>query len=98
MPYFYYFCKRWDVTLQKARETVPGNEIRIIGNLKHYAHVLAKTYAARRNMLRTKIGSGIVLFPGNPLSPNNYLNNAYISRRIPRSSIISDSTPRHWSA
>ena len=24
----------------------------------------AKTYAARRNMLRTKIGSGIVLFPG----------------------------------
>ena len=30
------------VTLQKARETVPGNEIRIIGNLKHYAYVLSK--------------------------------------------------------
>mgnify|MGYP000308496681 CR=1 FL=1 len=42
----------------------------------------AKTYAARRNMLRTKIGSGIVLFPGNPLSPNNYPNNAYYFRRF----------------
>ena len=41
----------------------------------------AKTYAARRNMLRTKIGSGIVLFPGNPLSPNNYPNNAYYFRQ-----------------
>ena len=41
----------------------------------------AKTYAARRNMLRTKIGSGIVLIPGNPLSPNNYPNNAYYFRQ-----------------
>lgn len=32
-------------------------------------------------MLRTKIGSGIVLFPGNPLSPNNYPNNAYYFRQ-----------------
>ena len=37
----------------------------------------AKTYTARRHELRTKIGSGIILFPGNPLSPNNYPNNAY---------------------
>ena len=41
----------------------------------------AKTYAARRNMLRTKIGSGIILLPGNSLSPNNYPNNAYYFRQ-----------------
>ena len=41
----------------------------------------AKTYTARRNMLRTKIGSGLVLLPGNPLSPNNYPNNAYYFRQ-----------------
>ncbi len=41
----------------------------------------AKTYTARRHELRTKIGSGIILFPGNPLSPNNYPNNAYYFRQ-----------------
>lgn len=41
----------------------------------------AKTYAARREMLRTKIGSGIILLPGNALSPNNYPNNAYYFRQ-----------------
>ena len=41
----------------------------------------AKTYTARRHELRTKIGSGIILLPGNSLSPNNYPNNAYYFRR-----------------
>ncbi len=41
----------------------------------------AKTYDARRKALRTKIGSGIILFPGNPLTSNNYPNNAYYFRQ-----------------
>lgn len=41
----------------------------------------AKIYTARRHELRTKIGSGIILLPGNPLSPNNYPNNAYYFRQ-----------------
>ena len=41
----------------------------------------AKTYTARRHELRTKIGSGIILLPGNSLSPNNYPNNAYYFRQ-----------------
>ena len=41
----------------------------------------AKTYVARRRELRTKIGNGIILLPGNPLSPNNYPNNAYYFRQ-----------------
>ena len=41
----------------------------------------AKTYVARRKMLRTKIGNGIILLPGNQLSPNNYPNNAYYFRQ-----------------
>ncbi|WP_295938626.1 aminopeptidase P family protein [uncultured Alistipes sp.] len=41
----------------------------------------AKTYTERRDTLRTKIGSGIILLPGNMLSPNNYLNNAYFFRQ-----------------
>ncbi len=41
----------------------------------------AKTYTARRKMLRTKIGQGIILLPGNLLSPNNYPNNAYYFRQ-----------------
>lgn len=41
----------------------------------------AKTYTARRQTLRSKIGSGIVLLPGNLLSPNNYPNNAYYFRQ-----------------
>ena len=48
----------------------------------------AKTYTARRHELRTKIGSGIILLPGNPLSPNNYPNNAYYFRQ--------DSTLRYY--
>lgn len=41
----------------------------------------AKTYSARRQELRAKIGSGIILLPGNPLTPNNYPNNAYYFRQ-----------------
>lgn len=48
----------------------------------------AKTYTARRETLRTKIGSGIILLPGNSFSPNNYPNNAYYFRQ--------DSTFRYY--
>ena len=41
----------------------------------------AKTYIARRKMLRTKIGQGIILLPGNAPAPNNYPNNAYYFRQ-----------------
>ena len=41
----------------------------------------ANTYAARREALRTKIGKGIILLPGNTFSPNNYPNNAYYFRQ-----------------
>lgn len=41
----------------------------------------AKTYTARRARLRTKIGHGLILLPGNFLSPNNYPNNAYYFRQ-----------------
>lgn len=41
----------------------------------------ASTYAARRATLRSRIGGGIVLLPGNPLTPNNYPNNAYYFRQ-----------------
>lgn len=48
----------------------------------------ANTYLARRRELRTKIGSGLILLPGNPLTPNNYPNNAYYFRQ--------DSTFRYY--
>ena len=41
----------------------------------------AKTYVARREMLRKRIGGGLILLPGNQLSPNNYPNNAYYYRQ-----------------
>lgn len=41
----------------------------------------AQTYAARRKALRAKIGSGIILIPGNAPAPNNYPNNAYYFRQ-----------------
>ena len=41
----------------------------------------AKTYEERREALRAKIGSGIVLLPGNLQAPNNYPNNAYYFRQ-----------------
>lgn len=41
----------------------------------------AKTYTARRATLRTKIGGGLILLPGNTLAPNNYPNNAYYFRQ-----------------
>ncbi len=41
----------------------------------------AKTYIARRSELRTRIGSGLILIPGNMFSPNNYPNNAYYFRQ-----------------
>ena len=40
----------------------------------------SKTYAVRREALRNKIGSGLILIPGNEASPNNYPNNAYYFR------------------
>jgi len=48
----------------------------------------AKTYTARRSELRARIGSGLILLPGNPLTPNNYPNNAYYFRQ--------DSTFRYY--
>ena len=48
----------------------------------------AKTYTARRQTLRTKIGSGLILIPGNGFTPNNYPNNAYYFRQ--------DSTFRYY--
>lgn len=41
----------------------------------------AKTYEARRAALRTKIGSGLILIPGNCPAPNNYPNNACYFRQ-----------------
>ena len=41
----------------------------------------ANTYAARRRELRTKIGGGLILLPGNAAAPNNYPNNAYYFRQ-----------------
>lgn len=41
----------------------------------------AKTYEARRQTLRTKIGQGLILLPGNPTTPNNYPNNGYYFRQ-----------------
>ncbi len=41
----------------------------------------AKTYASRREVLRTKIGSGVILLPGNMPAPNNYPNNTYYFRQ-----------------
>lgn len=40
-----------------------------------------KIYIQRRQTLRSKIGSGLILIPGNMLSPNNYPNNAYYFRQ-----------------
>ena len=41
----------------------------------------AKTYSARRSELRTRIGNGLILLPGNMFSPNNFPNNAYYFRQ-----------------
>lgn len=41
----------------------------------------AEIYRKRRAELRRKVGSGVILLPGNPLSPNNYPNNAYYFRQ-----------------
>ena len=46
------------------------------------------TYIARRKTLCEKIGSGMILLPGNTFSPNNYPNNAYYFRQ--------DSTFRYY--
>ena len=48
----------------------------------------SNTYIARRSELRTKIGQGLILLPGNGLAPNNYPNNAYYFRQ--------DSTFRYY--
>ena len=42
---------------------------------------LPQTYTARRAALRTKIGGGLILLPGNMPSPNNYPNNTYYYRQ-----------------
>ena len=41
----------------------------------------ADTYKQRRAELRKRIGSGLILIPGNTFSPNNYPNNAYYFRQ-----------------
>ncbi len=41
----------------------------------------AKTYVSRRAELRTKIGGGLILLPGNMPAPNNYPNNTYYFRQ-----------------
>ena len=41
----------------------------------------ADVYRNRRRTLRDKIGSGLILLPGNGLAPNNYPNNAYYFRQ-----------------
>lgn len=41
----------------------------------------AEIYRTRRAELRRKVGSGVILLPGNPLSPNNYPNNSYYFRQ-----------------
>ncbi len=41
----------------------------------------ANTYTARRNELRRRIGSGLILLPGNTEAPNNYLGNTYSFRQ-----------------
>ncbi len=46
------------------------------------------TYVARRKTLCDKIGTGLILLPGNTFSPNNYPNNAYYFRQ--------DSTFRYY--
>jgi Xaa-Pro aminopeptidase len=40
-----------------------------------------ETYSTRRNELRAKLGSGIVLLPGNSESPMNYADNCYRFRQ-----------------
>ncbi len=39
------------------------------------------TYAARRRELCRRVGKGLILFPGNTESPNNYPNNTYSFRQ-----------------
>ena len=39
------------------------------------------TYKARRKALKAKIGSGLILFPGNHYSPKNYKDNIYHFRQ-----------------
>ncbi|MBN2430917.1 MAG: aminopeptidase P family protein [Acidobacteria bacterium] len=41
----------------------------------------AQTYTERRNVLRTRLDSGIALFPGNDESPMNYADNPYPFRQ-----------------
>jgi hypothetical protein len=57
--------------------------------LKRHTMFSAKTYAARRNMLRTKIGSGIILLPGTPFRPTTIRTTPTISGRIRRSATTS---------
>ena len=40
-----------------------------------------QTYEARRAELCSRIGSGLILLPGNTYSPYNYPNNAYAFRQ-----------------
>jgi Xaa-Pro aminopeptidase len=40
-----------------------------------------ETYTQRRERLRTRVGSGVILFLGNELSPMNYADNAYPFRQ-----------------
>ena len=66
--------------------------------IKIYDYVCKRNLHPTPQRLVRQDGQRLILIPGNMLTPNNYLNNAYYFRQAPRSSIISDSTPRHWSA
>ncbi len=41
----------------------------------------SQSYVGRRETLRAKVGSGVILLPANQYSPYNYLNNAYSFRQ-----------------
>lgn len=49
--------------------------------IKIYDYVCKEIYIRRRSALCGKMGSGLILIPGNMLTPNNYLNNAYYFRQ-----------------
>lgn len=50
-------------------------------NIKSKIMFAAKTYTSRREELLRRIGSGLILLPGNMLTPNNYPNNTYYFRQ-----------------
>lgn len=52
-----------------------------INDIKRRKMFSAETYAKRRAELRRRVGSGLILLPGNGEAPMNYPNNAYNFRQ-----------------